>query len=76
MVNWNIWIQKIENNPVMNEDIFLYHFIRVACNCRKFDINERYLPQIFEEDFEEEYPDMVCEIFTELTIAYYQGYGY
>lgn len=54
----------------------LYHFIRVACNCSEFDIDIEYLPMILEEDFQKEYPDMVCDIFSELTIAYYQGYGY
>ena len=61
---------------VMNNKQTLYNFVRVACHCPKFDIDERYLSQIFDEDFEKEYPDMVCDIFTELTIAYYQGYGY
>ena len=59
---------------IMNDKTTIYHFIRVACNCPKFDIE--YLPMIFEEDFEDEYPDMVCDIFSELVVAYYQGYGY
>lgn len=61
---------------IMNDKNTIYHFVRVACNCPKFDIEKKYLPMIFEEEFKQEYPDMVCDIFTELTIAYYQGYGY
>ena len=59
-----------------NDSDTLYHFIRVACNCSKFSLDEKHLPMILEKDFEEEYPDMVCDIFSELVIAYYQGYGY
>ena len=58
-----------------NDTDTLYHFIRVAKNCPKFGI-ECNLPMILEEDFQREYPDMISEIFSELVIAYYQGYGY
>ena len=62
MVNWN-------------DKQTLYRFVRVACS-PKFDIEEKYISQILDEEFEKEYPNMLCEIFTELTVAYYQGYGY
>lgn len=61
---------------IMNDKNTIYHFIRVACNCPKFDIEKEYLPMIFEEDFEEKYPNMISDIFSELVVAYYQGYGY
>lgn len=59
-----------------NDSDTLYHFIRVAKNCPKFSIEGKYIPLILEDEFSEEYPDMVCDIFSELVIAYYQGYGY
>lgn len=61
---------------IFNDKYTIYHFIRVAENCPEFDIDIKYLPMILEEDFEKEYPNMLCDIFSKLTIAYYQGYGY
>ena len=57
-----------------NDSDTLYHFIRVACS--KFGLDEKHLHMILDKDFEKEYPDMISEIFSELVIAYYQGYGY
>ena len=65
MVNHNDWIQKMENNPVMDDDFTVYQIMAVARCCPNFKITS-----------EEVFINTLNEVIVETVIALYQGYGY
>ena len=65
MVNHNIWIEDIKNNPIMNDDFTIRQIMAVARCCPNFKITS-----------EEVFINTLNEVIVETVIALYQGYGY
>lgn len=65
MMNFNYWIQKPDNNPIMNDDFTIYQIMAVARCCPDFRIRS-----------EEIFINTLNEIVSETVVALYQGYGY
>ena len=63
--NFNIWIQQIENHPIMDDDFTLRIIMAVARCCPNFKITS-----------EEVFINTLNEVIVETVIALYQGYGY
>lgn len=65
MVNFNYWIQEMENNPIMDDFFTLRIIMAVARCCPTFKIRSEGV-----------FIDTLNETTTEAVISMYQGYGY
>ena len=63
--NFNIWIQQMENHPIMDDDFTIRQIMAVARCCPRFRVRS-----------EKVFIDTLNETVSETVIALYQGYGY